>query len=137
MKKAISGLDGALAALVLLHLLVAYLHGRAHEGASVALSPAGNAFVLIVIIAGPLVGLVWSWFVDRRVGAWIIAVTMAGSLVFGVVNHFVLESGDHVSQVDPAWRALFGSTAVLLACIETMGLGVGVWRGVRAERRTV
>lgn len=131
MRRAISGLDIALAAVVIGHLLVAIAHGRAHEGASVALSPAGNAFVLIVIIVGPLVGLAWSWLLNRQAGAWIIAATMAGSLVFGVINHFVLKSGDHVSQVDAAWRGLFSSTAVLLACLETIGSGVGVWRGAR------
>lgn len=131
MRSAFSRLDGALAALVLGHLVVAFIHGRAHEGASVALSPAGNAFVLTVIVIGPLVGLAWSWLLNRQAGAWIIAATMAGSLVFGVINHFVLKSGDNVSQVDAAWRGLFGSTAVLLACLETIGSGIGVWRGVR------
>jgi len=31
------------------------------------------------------------------------------------VNHFVLESPDHVAQVAAQWRVLFGTTAVLLA----------------------
>jgi hypothetical protein len=133
--KRIDRLDAVLTAVVLAHLAVALAHGRAHQGASVALSPASDVFVLVVIIIGPLAGLAWSWFVNQRAGSWVIATTMAGSLVFGVVNHFVLMSGDHVSQVDAAWRGLFGSTAVLLACIETIGLGVGVWRAVRSEWR--
>src|SRR5262245_17156716 len=135
MRRAITRPDGYLTTLVLLHLVVAFVHGRAHEGASVAMSTAGNAFVLLVIIIGPLAGLIWSWLVDRRSGDWIVAATMAGSLVFGVVNHFVLQSPDHVSQVDVAWRGLFGTTAVLLACIETIGSVVGAWQAVRAERR--
>lgn len=127
--------DTVLTAVVLVHLAVAFVHGQAHQGASVALSKGSNLFVLIVILIGPLAGLAWSWFVNQRAGSWVIATTMAGSLVFGVINHFVLMSGDHVSQVDAAWRGLFGSTAVLLACIETIGSGVGVWRAVRSEWR--
>src|SRR5262245_32353851 len=127
--------DVALTAVVLAHLVVAFVHGQAHQGASVALSTGSNLFVLTVIIIGPLAGLAWSWFVNHRAGAWLIATTMAASLVFGVVNHFVLKSGDHVSQVDAAWRGLFGSTAVLLACIETIGSALGVWRAVRPEWR--
>jgi hypothetical protein len=50
---------------------------------------------------------------------------MAGALVFGVVNHFVLESADHVMQVNPDWRLLFGSTAALLALLEGGGTIVG------------
>jgi hypothetical protein len=120
--------DRLLVALVFGHLGVAFAHGRAHQGASVALSPAGNAFVLVVIIIGPLVGLAWSWLVNRRAGGWMIAATMTGALVFGIVNHFVLMSGDHVSQVDTAWRGLFESTAILLAFLEAIGAGVSVWR---------
>src|SRR6185295_3966811 len=104
MRRAITRLDGFLITLVVVHLVVASVHGSAHQGATVSLSTAGNAFVLLVIIIGPLAGLIWSWPVDHRSGAWIVAATMAGSLVFGVVNHFVLDSADHVSQVDPAWR---------------------------------
>lgn len=133
--RTIDRVDVALAAVVLVHLAVALVHGQAHQGASVALSDGGNLFVLIVIIIGPLAGLAWSWFVNQRAGAWVIATTMAASLVFGVVNHFVLMSPDHVSQVDAAWRRQFGSTAVLLACIETVGSGVGVWRAVRSKWR--
>ena len=107
--------------LVLAHLAVSVAHGTAHAGAQVLLSPAATLFVYVVILAGPLVGLALRWPAPRF-GAWLIAVTMAGSLVFGVVNHFVLASPDHVAHVDPDWRTLFTATAALLAAIEALAL---------------
>jgi hypothetical protein len=56
---------------------------------------------------------------------------MAGSLVFGVVNHFVLVSADHVGHVDPHVRTLFTTTAVLLAVTEALGVGLAM-RGEKA-----
>jgi hypothetical protein len=81
--------------------------------------------VFIVILAGPLFGLALSWRAER-LGGLIVALTMAGSLVFGLVNHFVLESPDHVSHVATQWRTLFGITAALLAITETLGMGFAV-----------
>jgi hypothetical protein len=112
-----------LAAAVLAHLAISIAHGSAHTGAHVPLSPAANFFVYAVILAGPLVGLALLW-PAARFGAWVIMLTMAGSLVFGVVNHFVLDSPDHVSQVDPQWRVLFAATAALLALVEAFGVGL-------------
>ena len=109
-----------LTAAVLLHLAISFVHGAAHAGADVPLSPAANLFVYIVILAGPILGLALTrlaW----RIGNWVIAITMAASLVFGVVNHFLLASPDHVSHVAQQWRTLFATTAVLLALTEAVG----------------
>lgn len=109
------------------HFLVSLVHGRAHAGAQVPLSTAANLFVLLVIVAGPLIG----WAVARRsyrAGCWMVALTLGGSLVFGVLNHFVLGSPDHVMHVHREWRMLFAITAVLLALTETVGLGVALRR---------
>lgn len=122
-----------LTVIVLAHLLVAIVHGAAHARAHVALSRAATLFVVIVILAGPLIGLAVTWPAER-LGGWMIALTMAGSLVFGLVNHFVLASPDHVAHVDPQWRLLFTTTAVLLAVTEAIGSGLAL-RLVR-ERRT-
>jgi hypothetical protein len=120
-----------LMAAVLAHLAVSVIHGSAHAGAQVPLSPAANIFVYVVILAGPLVGLALTW-PAARVGSWVIALTMAGSLVFGFVNHFVLASPDHVAHVDPQWRGLFATTAVLLAVTEAIGAALAI-RLVRAR----
>jgi hypothetical protein len=110
---------------VLTHLVISFVHGAAHAQAHVPLSLAANLFVYIVILAGPLLGLVLAWKA-RRIGSLVIAFAMAGSLVFGLVNHFVLASADHVSHVDPQWRVLFATTAVLLAVTEALGTGLAI-----------
>ena len=106
-----------LTVVVILHLAVSVVHGTAHTGAHVPLSRAANLFVFGVIVAGPLVGLAVA-LAASRIGSWVIAVTMAGALVFGCVNHFVLAGPDHVSQVVDEWRAMFATTAALLAALE-------------------
>ena len=122
-----------LTAAVVAHLAVSFVHGFAHAQAKVPLSLVANLFVYIVILAGPLIGLALTWPTER-IGSWVIAVTMAGALVFGLVNHFVLSSPDHVAHVDPQWRPLFTTTAVLLAVTEALAFGLAI-RLVR-ERST-
>ena len=119
-------------AIILAHLIVSFAHGAAHAQAHVPLSRAANLFVYIVILAGPLIGLAVTW-PAQRIGSWLIVVTMSGSLIFGLVNHFVLSSPDHVSHVDPEWRVLFGTTAVLLAMTEALGSGLAF--GLTRERK--
>src|SRR3954470_21153453 len=77
-----------LTAAVLSHLVISLAHGWAHAEANVPLSRSANLFVFTVILAAPLAGLVISW-PARRIGAWLIAIAMAGAFVFGLVNHFV------------------------------------------------
>lgn len=112
-----NGLEATLVALVSAHLVVAIVHGIAHQNANVLLAPAGTAFVVVVILLAPLVGLALTR-VRPRGGAALVAVSMVGALLFGIVNHFVLAGPDHVSQVDPRWRILFAATAVILALTE-------------------
>ena len=126
------GLGGGLTALVLGHFAITIAHGAAHGGAGVALGPAGIAFVIAVIEVAPLAGLALAWF-RPQTGAWLIAASMAGAFLFGFINHFIIVSPDHVSQVAPAYRLSFGTTAVLLAVTEAAAAFVGL----RAATRTV
>ena len=124
-----------MAAAVLAHLVISMVHGAAHGGAHIPMSVAANLFVFLVILAGPVVGLALSWRAERT-GSLIVALTMAGSLVFGSVNHFLLDSPDHVRHVEAQWRMMFATTAVLLTITETLGLGFAIRllrRGGRAE----
>ena len=120
-----------LKAVVLGHLLVSLAHGATHASAHVSLSPAATLFVFVVILAGPLIGLAVI-AMNERLGWGVIAITMAASLVFGVVNHFILVSTDHVAQVELQWRPLFAATAVLVAATEAVGLALAL--GLIAER---
>ena len=115
---------------VLSHLAVTLVHGWAHAAADVPMTPAAQAFIFVVILAGPLAGL--SLARSRpRAGGWLVAATMAGALVFGLVNHFIITSPDHVSHVAEPWRLLFASTAVLLVITEGIGTAVGAWFATR------
>jgi hypothetical protein len=125
--------SGWLAAIVIVHLVISLIHGAAHSGAAVFLSPAGNLFVWVVILAGPLAGLILQRMAGA-VGAWIVALTMAGACVFGVINHFVIQSADHVAHVVGPWSATFALTAGLLALTEAAGAGVGVWSALQGRR---
>jgi len=97
------------------------------------MSLAANVFIVVVIEIGPLAGLLLSR--SRPVsGGWIVAATMAGALVFGVVNHFVIAGADHVSHIPDDWRVLFGTTAALLAITEVAGAGAGAWYALTPHR---
>jgi hypothetical protein len=116
---------------VLSHAAVTVIHGVAHELAHVPVSAMAQLYIVLVIIAGPLVGL---WLAGRypAFGGWLVALTLAGSLVFGLVNHFVIPGVDHVTHVDAQWRWLFGLSAGLLVVTEATGSGMGVWYATRA-----
>src|SRR5262245_50584939 len=121
-----------MALVVLAHLLTSIVHGAAHNGAAIPLSLVATLFVFIVILAGPVAGLALSWRAER-LGSLIIAVTLAGSLVFGVANHFVLDSPDHITHVAAPWSRLFTATAVLLTITEMLGLALAVRLVVQAR----
>jgi hypothetical protein len=123
-----------LAGVVVLHLIVTVFHGSAHTGAAIEQGPVAMAFIFLVILAGPLIGVAWMWL-NPRGGARLIAVTMAASLLFGLINHFIIPGPDHVAHVAAAWRALFGSTAVMLVVTEAAGAALGFAYGRSAVRR--
>jgi hypothetical protein len=114
-----------LAVVVLAHLGVSIAHGQAHTGGNVPLSPAMAAFVYVVILAGPLVGLAMSFW-RPRAGAWMVAGSFAGALVFGLVNHFIIPGADRVDHVTAEWRTLFTTTALLLFATEAAGVAIGI-----------
>ena len=126
-------LDGLLILVVLAHLAVTVLHGRAHTGAVVPVSTMATVFIFSVIIVAPIVGSVVLWFFSIETGAWLLALSLAASFVFGVVNHFVLDSPDHVAHIADQWKLLFGLTAVLLALTEGLGSGLAFWRATHVR----
>ena len=98
------------------------------------MSLAANIFIVLVIEIGPLAGVLLSR--SRPVlGGWIVASTMAGALVFGVVNHFVIPGADHVAHIRNDGRVLFTTTAALLAVTEVAGAGSAAWYALTPHRR--
>jgi hypothetical protein len=124
-----------LVAVVIVHLAISIAHGRAHKGAQVPLPPAGALFVDIVILAGPIAGLaLFPW--RPRIGALIVATAMAGALVFGAINHFIIDGSDHVAHVAAEWRLLFGVSAALLVVCEAAGTAIGIWSAQLSEHQS-
>lgn len=124
---------------VLAHIIVNGLHGIAHQQAEVGVSDLQVAYVLLVIFVAPIAAAVMLSFNRpkkmQRVGAWLLLVSMLGSLLFGFAYHIVLPSPDNIFIVmqGPSLNnaIFFTSTAILLAMIDVLGS----WIGAIAVRR--
>jgi hypothetical protein len=115
-------------ALVVIHAITNGLHGLAHVEIPVALSLLQSLFIGIVIFLIPIIAAVLLWTQFYRIGSWLLLGSMTGSLLFGLYNHFIVMSPDHVSQVSFAgWGLLFQVTAFLIMIVDGLGCGVGVW----------
>ena len=120
---------------VLAHLVVNVLHGRAHENLNVGLSAWQNIYVITVIVIAPLIAMLLLWTRYARLGLLGLIISMAGSLIFGVVYHYVIVSPDHVSHLPPGDAAgMFRLTAFLLILTELFGVVVGLF-GLRSNAR--
>jgi hypothetical protein len=108
---------------VLAHLVVNLLHGRAHTDLGVGLTTWQYVFVLTVILLAPLVALILSWTRYARAGLWLLFASMLGSLIFGFCYHYIIVSNDHVAHLPPGdARGLFRITALLLLITEALGV---------------
>lgn len=113
--------------LVAIHFAVVLLHGTAHIVLGIVPSVVENAFIVIVIGLAPVVALP---FVLRgsRAGAGILTLALAASLLYGMVNHFIIEGADHVMGLDHgAWQATFTVTGILLLVLEAVGTLLAAW----------
>jgi hypothetical protein len=115
-------------AIVTIHAIANGLHGLAHVETPVALSLLQSLFVGIVIFSIPIIAAVLLWTPFYRIGSWLLLGAIAGSLLFGIYNHFIVMSPDHVSQVSfEGWGLLFQVTAFLILIVDGLGCGVGAW----------
>lgn len=114
--------------LVLVHLVVAYLHGEAHLSLGVGLERWQWGFVYLVIMIAPLVAMMLYWTPWPASGAMLLGVSMAGSFAFGVYHHFIAISPDNVGHLpEGKGQGLFIATAILLAVIEAGTSAFGFW----------
>lgn len=113
---------------VIAHTLISALHGLAHLLIPVPISVLQALFIAGVISALPIVAMLLVWRQQVKWASTVLLVSMAGSLLFGLYNHFVVISPDHFSQMPPtSLGVLFQVTAILLAVSEGIGIGVSVW----------
>ena len=114
--------------IVLVHLAVVLTHGSGHTHLGIATSVWQSAFIAIVILAAPLLAMILLWTRLQRAGVYVLGISMAGSLVFGVYYHFLFASADNVFTLGHrAWTDEFRITAVLLALIEAAGCAWSAW----------
>lgn len=122
--------------LVLVHAVVASAHGIAHLAIPVTLSLLSSLFVVTVIGLMPFVAVRLLWSAYTRMGMWLLLVSMLAALIFGLYNHFIAISPDHVSHVpDHEARPIFQATAYTILVLEAAAVAVGFW-GV-SQRRPV
>ena len=120
---------------VLAHLVVNLLHGRAHESLGVGLNTFQSVYVITVILIAPLIAMLLLWTRYARTGLLLLVISMAGSLIFGAIYHYVVVSPDHVSHLPPGdAQGMFRTTALLLILTELFGVIVGLL-GLRSNRR--
>jgi hypothetical protein len=112
--------------IVLAHLLVTIVHGTAHSRLNIGLSPGETLFVILVITICPLIAGVLLWTSRARTGLWLLAFSMAGSLLFGLYKHFMAAGPDHVGNQGGPWATVFATTAYLLLLTELAGTYIGV-----------
>jgi hypothetical protein len=114
-------------AIVLVHVLVNIVHGVAHRELHIGLGPAAMLFVIGMIMLCPLLAMVLLWTSQRRLGLILLALSMAGSFLFGLYNHFVAIGPDHVGkQASGPWGTTFVLTAYLLLFTEAIGSYIGL-----------
>ena len=121
---------------IIAHALVAALHASAHRRLNVELSSSQLVFIGIVIVVAPLLAGLLIWRGSQRAGALLLAFSMTGAFLFGVINHFMLISPDHVQHLPGIQGTppvlMFQITAVLLALVEGLGVIAGIM-GLKRE----
>lgn len=102
--------------IVLVHAVMAAIHGLAHLVIPVTLSLFSTLFVAVVIGLAPFVA------------AWLLFASMLAAFLFGVYNHFIALSPDHVARVpDHDATPIFQATAYTIMVLEAIGAGIGFW----------
>jgi general stress protein CsbA len=133
-------LDRYLIGLVLGHFVVNLVHASAHVALQILPAGLDLAFIVGVILIGPLVALVIMRF-NRPLATGLIAVLMGAAFVYGLTSHFLVSGPDNVSLVgSQSWTVLFVGTAVTLGVLELGSLLVAVivfWAATRTPSEPV
>lgn len=115
--------------IVIIHVITHALHGLAHAKIPIPLSLSQGLFIGIVIMLMPVIAAALLWTRLSRTGLLLFLSSLFGATLFGLYNHFIVLSPDHVSQVAfTGWGLLFQLTAVLTLIID----GWGCWISMRA-----
>ncbi len=133
-------LDRYLIGLVLAHFIVTLVHATAHFALQILPAGLDLAFILGVILIGPIAALVILRF-NPPLAAGLVAVLMGASFVYGIVSHFLVPGPDNVALIgSQGWTVLFVATAFLLGVLELGSLMVAViafWVAARTPSEPV
>ena len=88
-----------LTAFVFIHLIGNLWHGNAHITLAIYLPGVKTAFVIIVILISPIVGVVLIWTRHSLLGSWTVGLSTVGSVIFSVYHHFILISPDNIEHL--------------------------------------
>jgi len=94
-----------------------------------------NVYIQTVIVAGPIVSLIWLWFQPRPMVAWMLAGFLVASWLFGLYFHFGPMNPDHVGSQHGSGEHLFALSAVALGVIEPLAAASAVWAAYALGRR--
>ena len=124
-----SALVGFAIGIVVIHFAINVAHGIAHQHLAIGVNAFQKAFVAAVILVAPFWAAYLIWKRRMRAGGALLALSMAGALVFGVYYHFILPGPDHVTHINLPisldMRDIFDVSAVLLALFECLGVLAG------------
>ena len=114
--------------IVLVHIAALSGHASSHVHLTIGVDTWQSVFIAIVIFAAPLLAMILLWLRFQTAGVYLLGISMAGSLIFGVYYHFVVASADNAFAMGPGtWSTAFRITAGLLAAIEAVGFAWCVW----------
>lgn len=116
--------------IVFVHLGVVLVHTFAHLVLQILPPPPDTAFILAVILVGPVATLPILRF-NRAFASGLLTVLMAAAFAYGFQSHFLVPGPDQVpiAASDP-WTLVFVITAVVLGVLEIAGavVGAGLFR---------
>lgn len=116
----------------ILHAAVTVIHGAAHFALQILPPVLDTLFIVVVIIALPILSVL---FIRRAIRArWSYLIAFAASFAYGALSHFVLPGVDNAFSVSAsAWATTFQATTFLLAILEVLGAAIGVGLVFRRE----
>jgi hypothetical protein len=130
----VNRLDAAFVAVIFVHLAVVLVHTVAHLELQIVPGPVDLAFVLVVLLIGPLASLP-ILRINRPLASGLLAVLMAAAFAYGLQSHFLIAGPDNVSVVGTnAWTFVFVVTAIGIGFLELVGVGVAAILFLRAVR---
>lgn len=123
--------------LVVVNAVILLAHGAAHFNLHILpMTIFDYLFIVIVIWILPLVALFMMYNMRlSRWGALLLLLSMLGSLIYGLLYHFLLPGMDNVANSGSApWHLLFIITSYLQLPLQTAGTLVGMWALLSREQ---